>query len=100
MLLLDVGGKKITVLGGDEVCVLRSDLVNPLFDRAGGLVANRIGNFLQGMFLAAHLQDDPILLGQPCLELVDLDRQHAPQRQRVDRADRRGPVHPPVRRSQ
>ena len=100
MLLLDVGGKKITVLRGDKIIIIRSDLVNPLFDRAGGLVANRIGNLLQGVVFMTHLQDDPILLGQPCLELVDLDRQHAPQRQRVDRADRRGPVHPPVRRSQ
>lgn len=37
MLLLDVGGKKITVLGGDEIRVLRSDLVDPLLDRAGVL---------------------------------------------------------------
>ena len=74
MLLLDVGGKKITVLRGDKIIILRSDLVNPLFDRAGGLVANRIGNLLQSVIVIAHLQDDPILFGQPFLELVDLDR--------------------------
>ena len=74
MLLLDVGSKKNTVFGGDEIIILRSDLVDPLLDGAGGLVANCIGNFLQGVVIMAHLQDDPILLGQPFLELVNLDR--------------------------
>ena len=49
MLLLDVGGKKITVLGGDKIIILRSDLVDPLLDCAGGLIAYRICNFLQGV---------------------------------------------------
>ncbi len=74
MLLLDMGGKKITVLGGDEIVVLRSDLVDPLLDGAGGLVANCVCDFLQGVVIMTHLQDNPILLGQPFLELVDLDR--------------------------
>ena len=74
MLLLDVSGKKITVLGGNKIVVLRSDLVNPLLDSAGGLIAYRICNFLQGVVVMTHLQDDPILFGQPFLELVDFDR--------------------------
>ena len=74
MLLLDVGGKKITVLGGDKIIILRSDLVDPLLDCAGGLIAYRIGDFLQGVIIMTHLQDDPILFGQPFLELVDFDR--------------------------
>ena len=74
MLSLNVGGKKITVLGGDKIIILRSDLVDPLLDGAGGFVANCISNLLQGVIVIAHLQDNPILFGQPFLELVDLDR--------------------------
>ena len=101
MLLLDVGSKKITVFGGDEIIILRSDLVDPLLDSTGGLIANCIGNLLQSVIVIAHLQDDPSLLGQPFLELVDLDGgDDMLLKGRADQADRRSPVHPPARRSQ
>ena len=51
MLLLGVSVEEVAVLSGYEIRIGSRDLLDPLLDCAGGLIANLVCNFLSGIII-------------------------------------------------